>query len=226
MIKPIIHISGASGSGKTFLGKKLKDLYRNRIIVIDIDDIRTNFIKEHYGNQEWDVIDNVAYQEYIDNYIHKKRRQNKPIIFVGLNNMPWWHPDLYYNFYADNKFYIDIDDNKLVKQKCMRYLTEELKDIANDEMAIDDMINNNTKFIRLVCEGIKRECDIKEITEYSKKWKTDYESQGYMIASGDEIYERVVNILDDVLTRGGQKIYKKSKKNRKYKSRKSRRKYK
>ena len=53
MEKIIIHISGASGSGKTFLGKQLKDKFKNKIIVKDLDDLRDEFIVNFYGSQKW-----------------------------------------------------------------------------------------------------------------------------------------------------------------------------
>ena len=135
--------------------------------------------------------------------------------------MPWWHKDLYYNFQPDYKFYIDIDNKKLVKQRCMRFLTK-LKDINNDEM--NDLMNNNKKFIRLICQSIKRECDIKEIIDESDKWKNDYESQGYTILNSDEIYERVVNILNDIVQKGGKKKRKHTKRNKNVKKVKNTRK--
>jgi len=82
----IIHISGASGSGKTTLGNKLKEEYGNKIIVKDIDDLRREFIEDYYGNMKFDIIDMSEYQLYIDKFV--KNNSLKPLIFVGLNNMP------------------------------------------------------------------------------------------------------------------------------------------
>lgn len=191
--KLIIHISGASGVGKTTLGNKLINKYGNKIVVKDIDHLRNDFIKEYYGYIEFDIIDKDAYQQFIDNYIDKI---NKPLIFVGLNNMPWWHKDLYYNMHSTYNFYINLNDEIMIKQKCIRYLTEDLKEILKNEMAINDMVNNNKKFIEIVTEGIKRECDASEIIKYSNKWKEAYEHQGYIIISREEIYVIVCKILD------------------------------
>jgi adenylate kinase family enzyme len=194
----IIHISGASGSGKSYLGKKLSELFGDRIIIKCIDDLRVDFMKQHYGDSERYIIDKDAYQEFINRYVEQEKKKDKPLIFVGINNNPYpsWQKDIYYSFHSNYNFYIDIDNNTLVKQKCVRYLTEDLKDITNDKIAMDDLLNNNEKFIRVLCEGIKRECDIKEIVKYSNKWKNDYETQGYVIASSDEIYKKVVDILN------------------------------
>ncbi len=115
----IIHIIGPSGAWNTTLGEKLEVEYSNKIIVKDIDDLRHEFINKHYGEKKWNIIDKDAYQLYIDDYINK---QNKPLIFVGLNNMPWWHKDLYYNMHPTHKFYINIPDEIVIKQKCIRGL--------------------------------------------------------------------------------------------------------
>ena len=47
----IIHISGASGFGKTTLGNKLKENFKSKIVVKDLDILRDEFIKEFYGNK-------------------------------------------------------------------------------------------------------------------------------------------------------------------------------
>lgn len=42
----IIHISGALGSGKTTLGDKLKEQFKSKIVVKDLDNLRDEFIKK------------------------------------------------------------------------------------------------------------------------------------------------------------------------------------
>ena len=49
MDKMIFHISGPSGSDKTYLGNKLKEMFKNKKVVMDIDDLRNEFIKKEYG---------------------------------------------------------------------------------------------------------------------------------------------------------------------------------
>jgi uridine kinase len=41
----IIHISGPSGSGKSTLGGKLKEHFKNKIVVKDLDDLRAELEK-------------------------------------------------------------------------------------------------------------------------------------------------------------------------------------
>jgi adenylate kinase family enzyme len=92
MNKLIIHISGASGSGKTTLGNKLKQQFKNEIVVKDIDDLKRDFIKK---------FDIIQYQLYIDNFV--KKHSLKPLIFVGLNNIPQWHKNHYYDMHSTNR---------------------------------------------------------------------------------------------------------------------------
>ena len=192
----IIHISGPSGAGKTTLGNKLKTKYNDKIIVKDIDDLRSEFMKEHYGNKEWDVIDKDAYQQYIDNFINK---QDKPLIFVGLNHMPWWHPDLYYDMHSTHKFYIDISNENVIKQKCIRYLNKLSTKLESDKAIMNDLINNNEEFIRKINDRIKQECDAKEPIKLNEKWNKDYKNQDYIILPSEKIYDKVCKILNKKL---------------------------
>ena len=186
----IIHICGASGSGKTTLGNKLQDKFGNKIIVKDIDDLRNEFIEEYYGDRKWTIIDKEEYQKYIDKFI-SKQKHNKPIIFVGLNNMPWWHEDHYYNMHSNYNFYIEIDDVVVVEQKCLRFL----KNIQNDKEAMNDLINHNERFIKMVHKVFESECNKKKIIKMNKKWYRDYKKKGYVFMSREGIYREVLGVL-------------------------------
>jgi adenylate kinase family enzyme len=132
--KIIIHISGASGSGKTFLGNRIKEKLKNNCIVKDLDDLRDEFINKFYGNKKWTYIDDYEYQQYINDYINK---QKKPIVFVGLNDNTIYgkNKKLYYNLHSQYNYYIEIDDMTIVKQKCLRLLNN----IQNDKFAMNDL---------------------------------------------------------------------------------------
>jgi adenylate kinase family enzyme len=163
MSKIIIHISGVSGAGKTTLGNKLKDQIKDKIVVKDIDDLRRDFIKKYYGDKKFDIIDKVEYQKYIDNFV--KKHSSKPLIFVGLNNMPWWHINHYYDMHSTHNFFIDLDDETIIKQKCKRLL-----DWATDEEEMKMLVSNN-------------------------KWIKDYMNQGYKFMSRENIFKNVSKIL-------------------------------
>jgi adenylate kinase family enzyme len=191
MDKLIIHISGASGSGKTTLGNKLKEKYKSKIIVKDLDNLRDEFINIYYGNKSWTYIDEDEYQNHIDNFIKK---QKKTIVFVGLNDNTIYgkNKKLYYNVHSQFNYYIDIDDKDILKQKCLRLLN----DIQNDKGPMNDLINNNEKFIKKFTGAIKHECNLIETIKSNNKLKKDYEKQNYKFMTRDKIYKSIENILN------------------------------
>ena len=192
----IIHISGASGSGKTTLGNKLKEHFKSKIIVKDLDDLRAEFIKLKYGNKfNWENFDSNMYQSFLDKYILS---QKKPLILVGLNHMFWHNKKLYYNVHSQYNYYIDIDDMLIVKQKCIRFITDELKNyVTKNKIIIRDITEDNGKFVRLIKENIEMECGTKETLKINKMWKKDYKKQDYKFMSRENIYKSVVKILNN-----------------------------
>lgn len=188
----IIHISGPSGSGKTCLGNKLKEQFINKIVVKDIDELRRDFIKKYYGNKKFDVIDKVEYQKYIDNFV--KKHSSKPLIFVGLNHMPWWHINHYYDMHSTYNFFIDLDDETIIKQKYKRLLL----DLANDKELTERLVSNNVNHIKKVSNVIKRECDLKKMIKMNNKWRKDYKNQGYNFMTRENIFKTVSNIFGTV----------------------------
>ena len=188
----IIHISGVSGSGKTTLGNKLTEQFKNKIVVKDIDDLRRDFIKKNYGNKKFDIIDKVEYQKYIDNFV--KKHASKPLIFVGLNNhMPWWHNNHYYNMHSIHNYFIDLDDETIIKQKCKRLLL----DWATDEEEMKMLVSNNKKYIENVSNAINQDCNLKKTNKLNNKWRKDYMNQGYKFMSREKIFKNVSKILKD-----------------------------
>jgi len=186
----IIHISGASGSGKTTLGNKLKEHFKSKIVVKDLDILRDEHIKKTYNTSKNWSIDEVKYQKFIDDFINK---QKKPIIFVGLNDNILGTKNIYYNVHSQYNFYIDIDDKIILKQKCIRFITDDLPSHL-DNQVINDIMNNNEFFIKQITNLIKRECSMKEMVKLNKKWKQDY-----TFMSRENIYKSVVKILNNNL---------------------------
>jgi hypothetical protein len=185
----IIHISGPSGSGKTTLGNSLQKEFGKRIVVKDIDDLRTDFIKKYYGNKKFDIIDKEEYQKYIDGFV--KKHSSKPLVLVGLNHMPWWHPNHYYDMHSTHDYFIDLDDETIVKQKCKRLLL----DLANSEEDMKYLVDNNEKYIKNVSGAIAEECSLKKMVKLNKKWRKDYMKRDYKFMSREAIFKNVSKIL-------------------------------
>ena len=88
-------------------------------------------------------------------------------------------------------YYIDIDDIIILKQKCLRTLEA----IQKDKRAIDDLVNNNERFIKMAVKGIKKDCSLKEVLKMNNRWKKDYKKMGYKFLSREEIFKDVSNLL-------------------------------
>ena len=189
----IIHISGPSGSGKTTLGNKLKKRFGKKIVVKDLDDLRDEFIKSYYGEKRWTFINVKEYQKYINNYINKYNK--KPIIFVGLNDNTIFgrNKELYYNVHSNYNFYIDIDDNIIIEQKCERFILEFLPEIVKHEKK--DITENNEFFIKQITKALKEECSALKTKKLNKKWAKDYKQMKYKFMNRNNIYKEVCKIL-------------------------------
>jgi uridine kinase len=185
----IIHISGPSGSGKTFLGNKLKDTFGSKIVVKDLDELFIEFMEKN--KYKWGVKFNPdIYQKYIDNYIDKNKK--KVIIFVGLNLDMWHNFYHYYNLSSKYNYYIKIDDKEIVLQKCKRLFN----DIPNDEIFMNDLINNNNKFIENITKIINNDCNLKKIIKMNKLFNKDYKKMNYKFMSRENIYKSIFKIIN------------------------------
>ena len=195
----IFHISGPSGAGKTTLGNKLKERFGNYIVVVDIDDLRKDFVKYRYGgyNKVWGKQnfkwDHRSYQKYIDKFVAK---QTKPLVFVGLNHMPWWHKKLYYNMHGDYNYYIKLDSDTIFKQKCGRLIE---KFTNEKDIIIKEIMDNEKETVKALQNDIKYECGYKETTQMNNIWNKDYQKQGYKIMSREKILEEVIEKLNRIL---------------------------
>ena len=185
----IIHISGPVGAGKTFLGNMLKKTFGKKIIVKDMDDLRDDFIRYYYNDIRPRLIDKVEYQKYIDKFI--KKHSSKHIVFVGLNEIPWWHANHYYNMHSKYNYFIDLDDETILKQKCKRLLLK----LANSESDMKYLIDHNEYYIKNVSDAIAEECNLKIIMKRNNIWRKNYKKQGYRITSRENIFKSVSKIL-------------------------------
>jgi hypothetical protein len=182
----IIHIAGASGSGKTTLGNRLKSSFGDRIMVKDLDELRDQFVADRYDGGPVRNFDREAYQDYIDNFVQSNKF--KPLVFVGLNVMPWWHPNHFYELHATDKHYIDVPDVTVLRQKCKRLLL----DLANSEQDMQFLVDHNAKFINNVTQALKDECNFEKVVEESQRWTNAFRTQGYQFSTADEIFNAVL----------------------------------
>ena len=113
----IIHICGPIASGKSTLANELKQKYKNKITVMDLDDLLNKFVKKHKFTIK-------SYQQYIYDYIDKHK--NKPIIFVGINQDMGRSKNVY-DIVADYKLFINLNVKENVKRRFIRDYKEDIK---------------------------------------------------------------------------------------------------
>ena len=196
----IIHISGCSGAGKTTLGEKLLEKFSDKIIVKDLDNLRSEFLKEEYKDKKMNEIkkeiwNEGKYQQWIDNYIDKNK--DKPIVFVGLNNIPWVNKFSYYNMHSKHNFYINLDFDTIFKQRCSRFMDNIF--VKNREKVLDNIIKNKNKEIKNIQDMFYNNCNYDEILEINKQFNKDYKEQKYKFMSIEDIYEKVSKILNKAI---------------------------
>ena len=195
----IIHISGPSGSGKTTLGNKLKEKFKNKIVVKDLDDLLFEFvmIKEKSKYPVSTILKNWKedYQKYIDKYI---KNQNKPIIFVGLNidmnriigfrKKELKPPKAFYNIHADYKFYIDLPIEQILQQKFFRQ-TQKICD--NKEKMFEKWLINPNR----VNYQLEYLINISLWNKETEKWNKLYKKKNYNFMDKENIYNNIVKLL-------------------------------
>ena len=189
----IIHVSGFPGSGKTTLGEKIQQKFKN-IIVYDTDGFIQHHTKE--GKQLLELETNKKFKEYkilwkntMKNKINEfiSNYQNKIILFVGsLDNFA--PPNTIYNIKADYKFLLDIPLDELMKRYYLRiYLMEQKLTKKQSE----DYWNKLSKGIYHIngSDNI-----IKDNIKYNK-WHKD---NNYIILNDRQIINKIKNIIDNL----------------------------
>ncbi len=198
----IIHVSGPQGSGKSTIGKIIKEKY-NSIYVKDLDDLLINeFTNEYIKNTDSQNITSENYiikrQEYIYNFI--ENHKDKPIVFVGLNYDNCLGPitisnkrlngsENLYDLKADYKFYINLLHNDLLKQKFLRQVDKlhQRKEWFFDNWLKDKKIIQDKLFRFINITEWEKDVDICD-----KKFK----EAGYEFLSQGDIIENIRMLLN------------------------------
>ncbi len=192
----IIHVSGPSGSGKTTLGKKLKKKFGNRIRVKDIDDLRAEFVKKHYGGYDkiWSkkkfTWDKKAYQKHIDAYVKKIKT---PLVLVGLNHMPWWGKNHYYGVHSTHNFYIKLPIDTIFEQKCIRYLN--ILSVYERVEMLKALKKNEKQAVKVYQQGFASECSYELNKKQCAMWNKAYKNQKYKFMTREKILAEVSKLI-------------------------------
>ena len=121
----IIHISGSSASGKSTVGNKIKNNFKQKVLVIDIDDLHINpSTRPKYWQELNTTKTRVEAKRVWRRLIHRtmsesiKENEDKIIIFVGLiqQSLANSKTNSYEIKNADYKFFLNVPINILLQR--------------------------------------------------------------------------------------------------------------
>lgn len=197
-----MHVGGAPGSGKTYLGKQLKSLHSN-IKVIDTDQLKDKFIEkpieenmeimekltefESYGkkskaqlNLEKKYEDN--YKKYIKNKLEKLHKQKEKYLLVGHFFM---FDDLHIDIPANHKVYLDVTKDELFTRRNGRLI----KDIVNNKEYFMGLVNDGEEFWNY--NYLWSFTNLKDLTKQLQNSKKYYTSNKYKPMNSENIKDLV-----------------------------------
>lgn len=198
-----MHIGGAPGSGKTYLGKKLKSLYPN-LKVIDTDQLKDKFIEKpieeniqiieklskfkSYGKKSKSQINlekeyENKYTQYVQNKFNKLHQQKQKYLLVGHFFM---FDDYHINVPANHKVFLNVDASTLFSRRNSRFI----KDIANNKKYFTDLINDGEEFWKY--NYLWNFTNLKDATKQVQTTKKYYGKYKYK-AMNEEDIESLVN---------------------------------
>jgi thymidylate kinase len=184
----IIHISGAPGSGKTTIGQKLKEHYKFKVIIKDLDDLFTEF-----KTLNTTKFSSKKYQIFINDFINK--HNDKSIIFVGLNCNPV--KSKFYNLNPDYKFYIDLPVDINLKRYFLREYEVWTNCMQNRDKNIlfNQLIDNEHELINGLKNSFTRTLKISEQKKFIMSFDAHYITENYQFLSCTEIYNEITKSI-------------------------------
>lgn len=177
----IIHVSGSQGSGKSYMGDKLQLYFGDLIYVKDLDELSGEFLSKNLTN----------YQTFIDDFImeHKDRH----IVFTGLDaemclGSQKESDDKFYNLHTNHKYFIDISDPELLRQRFYRQV-QKLSD--RKEYFFKEWEKDSQK----VQEKLIRYIDLSSWQKNDKHCRSHYKNRGYVMMSYEHIFNKICDII-------------------------------
>lgn len=185
----IIHVSGSPGSGKTTIGNKLKKHFGDEIMVKDLDDLFTEFMKDNH-----DEFNPESYQEYIYDFI--KNNNDKIIIFVGLNSEHITNG--LYDIRATHKFFINLPTEITLKRHFDREINGWLNWMINRDKDIlfDQLIRDQNNVITDLTTSLSKVLNISHQEKFISSFTDTYINEGYTFLNSDAIYDRILDIIN------------------------------
>jgi adenylate kinase family enzyme len=195
----IIHISGASSSGKTTLANKLKETFGSKITIIDLDVL----FKEYVQKNKIENLNINTYEKYLSDYI-KHQNSNKILILVGLNiNMLNYRKGISNDYYKIipnpiYKFYINLPIKILLNVKYERFWSYFCINVLQKDKPkiFKDLIKNQTTTINELNDIVKEELDFTRAIKDTKMWNNYFRNADYKFYNRDKIFNELSKIIN------------------------------
>jgi Cdc6-like AAA superfamily ATPase len=176
-----IHVAGPPGVGKTVLGNRLAAALGPKILVKETEDLGQEFVAARSS----------SYQLFIDSFI--ARNLFKPLVFLGDNIATVYNVrdhGMFYDLHCAKHYFIDLDPATLLHQKYKRLLNH----LSNSAKELPYLFSHNSQYLANVNKAFDDECNLAHTLADAKLLAGAYQSQGYVFASRDQIYNRVLDI--------------------------------
>lgn len=161
----VVHVAGAPGSGKTTFARTIEDWLRSNgeqdnVVVLDLDDVNRNFAEpNNYVPllRENPMRYAELYQQHIDSIIEQARRENKSVLFVGINaallgTWPGSENFLPVDLHSDFNFAIQVPVEVNARRWIQRDMPELVDDLAqrlkNDVGLYENYKDQEADFVR------------------------------------------------------------------------------
>lgn len=114
----IIHVSGTTGSGKTYLGNFIRQIYdRKRLAVIDLDLLFHNILNTRQVVETKDAEERFKkIQQTLQQQIAQITRAFRNVLFVGYSDVVVDGKPRYVLFPADRRYFIEVPLPVLIQQ--------------------------------------------------------------------------------------------------------------
>jgi len=184
----IIHISGSPGSGKTTIGKKLKQHFKSKVVVKDLDDLFSEYMESNTTK-----FNPKKYQKYIDNFIETNHK--KPIILVGLNQEHL--TKTLYDVYADHKFFINLPTEINLRRHFDREFDNWLDWMENRDHTIlfNQLLDDEKEVINGLTNSLKRALAISKQEKFITSFYKIYEKEEYEFMTDKQIFNKVLKLI-------------------------------
>jgi len=208
----IIHVAGGSGSGKSYLGKRLKE--NKNLIVVDTDDIadqnsrklketskKYNKLVETQDDERFFMVDKLNMKD-IKKLINEAKTTKKNLVIVGI---AFGGGEADPNKYADVKLFIKIDPETHYKRLALRTIDDFYKnhDKMVDLFKSDKSPNSINEYI-FDTLGMKRTMieSYDDFLKSEKKFQKGFKKNNYKFLTNDEIFELIdsLSLYDIKLT--------------------------